>query len=41
MTVVYYDGSTLECAEIEICGNEILCDGYRVVSVSDIERITE
>ncbi len=39
MTVIFYDGSTLECSEIEFGTNGIICDGYRVVPLVEVLRI--
>lgn len=39
MTIIYIDGSTLECEEIEIHDKWIEVDGYRQVVLSEIEKI--
>lgn len=39
MTIIYNDGSKLECSTIELCGNELFCDEYRIVPMCDVERI--
>ena len=41
MTVIYTDGSILECSEIEIYGNEIVCDEYRIVPINEVEKIID
>lgn len=41
MRIIYTDGSILECSTIEICGNDLFCDDYRIVPVTDIEKIEE
>lgn len=41
MVVVYTDGSTLECSRIEICGNDLYCDDYRIVPICDVDHIEE
>lgn len=40
MTIVFYDGSTLNCDEIEFFDNRVvIIDGYRVVTTTEIQRI--
>lgn len=41
MTIIYYDGSKLECNEIEIStdGKNIIVDGYRIVPLLEVLRI--
>lgn len=41
MTIIYNDGSTLECSEIEISYDVLIADGYREVPIEDIEKITD
>ena len=41
MTVVYTDGSTLTCSEIEVYENDLFCDEYRIVPRCDVERIED
>ena len=39
MTIIFYDGSTLECSEIEFGEHNIICDGYRVIPMIEVLRI--
>ena len=39
MKIIFTDGSVLECNEIEFSGCEIIVDGYRIVSIGEIEKI--
>ena len=39
MVIEYYDGSTLECSEIEFSDNSIIADGYRIIPFYEILRI--
>lgn len=39
MTIIFNDGSTLTCEEIEIDGFTIIADSYREVPTDDIEKI--
>lgn len=41
MKLIYFDGSELSCETIEVIGNDFYCDDYRIVPISDIERIEE
>lgn len=41
MTVIYTDGSRLECSEIEINGDKIICDEYRIVPINEVEKIID
>ena len=39
MTIIYYDGSTLHCEEIEFGMNTIIADGIYVVPYVEVLRI--
>ena len=41
MKIIFYDGSTLECNEIEFSsdGKNIIADEYRVISLIEVLRI--
>ena len=39
MSIIFTDGSVLECNTIEICGSELYVDGYRVVDMCDVDSI--
>ena len=39
MIIYLFDGSRLECNTIEISGDIICADGYRLVNVCDVDRI--
>ena len=39
MSIIFTDGSVLECNTIEICGSKLYVDGYRVVDMYDIDSI--
>lgn len=41
MKIIFYDGSTLECTEIEFSsdGKNIIADQYRVIALIEIIRI--
>ena len=41
MKIIFYDGSTLTCYEIEIGsdGNTIIADGYRIIKLLEVLRI--
>lgn len=41
MTIIYYDGSKLECNKIEIStdGKSIIADGYRIIPLLEVLRI--
>lgn len=41
MTIILYDGATLECSEIEISGDgkRIIVDGCRIVPWVEVLRI--
>ena len=39
MIIIMYDGSVLECNKIEIYGNELIADDYRIVPIIDVNRI--
>lgn len=39
MIIYMYDGSELECNSIEISGDILCADGYRLVNVCDVDRI--
>ena len=41
MKIVFVDGGEIECSEIEFSGSNLTVDGYRSVSVDDVERIEE
>ena len=41
MKVIFYDGSILECSTIYFEDNNIICDGYRIVSFAEVLRIEE
>ena len=37
--LIYCDGSVLTCYDLKVCGNNYICDDYRIVPICDIERI--
>lgn len=39
MRIYFTDGSHLDCVTIEFCGNTLLVDEYRIVNISDVEKI--
>lgn len=44
MIIIFYDGSRLECNEIEIAGEgltgmTLIADGYRIVPIVEVLRI--
>ncbi len=39
MIIYLFDGSRLECNTIEINGDIICADGFRLVNVCDVDRI--
>lgn len=41
MVIIFYDGSRLECEEIEVSGDGInlIADGYRIVPLIEVLRI--
>lgn len=39
MIIYFYDGSTLECNEIEIQGGVLIADSFRYCDICDIDRI--
>lgn len=41
MTIIFYDGSTLTCGEIEVCMDGLLADGYRLIPDREVLRITD
>lgn len=41
MTIIFCDGSTAECSEIEFVDGKIVWDGYRFADISDVEKIEE
>ena len=41
MTIIFRDGSIMDCGIIELCGGELFVDGYRVVPLADVDRIEE
>lgn len=41
MTIIFYDGSTAECSEIEFTNSTIVWDGCRSAYISDVERIED
>lgn len=40
MTIIFYDGSTLTCSEIEVGADGLIADGYRLIPAYEILRIT-
>ena len=39
MEIIYNNGSILECSTIEFYGGDLYVDGYRIVSIDEVERI--
>ena len=39
MKIIFIDGSELTCNEITFSGHELVADGYRIVSIGEIEKI--
>ena len=39
MAIVFYDGSTLTCSEIEVGANGLIADGYRLIPLYEVLRI--
>jgi hypothetical protein len=39
MSIIYKDGSVLECCEVVFCGGYVIADGIYTVNINDIERI--
>lgn len=41
MTIIFNDGGYATCSTIEFYGDEIMCDGYRFVKISEINYIED
>lgn len=41
MKIIFYDGSTMTCSEIEISNDGLIIDGCRLVPFYEILRIVE
>ena len=41
MRIYLYDGSKLDCTEIEFSGSNLIADEYYLVSLDEIVRITD
>lgn len=43
MTIYMYDGSILECTDIEIglVSGVLICDGYRCIDMEEVVTITD
>lgn len=41
MTIIFQDGSALDCNTIAIYGDDLYIDDYRVVNTQDVECITD
>lgn len=41
MTIIFRDGSYMDCGIIEVCDGELFVDGCRVVPLVDVDRIEE
>ena len=39
MIIIFYDGSVLECNEIEIGADGFIADGYRLIPFYEVLRI--
>ena len=39
MRIYFCDGSFLDCISIEICGDTLYVDEYRIVNICDVEKI--
>ena len=39
MLITFYDGSYMECSEIEIYGNLLIVDGVREVPIIEVNKI--
>jgi len=39
MSIIFTDGGVLTCEKIEICGDIIIADDYRIVDLCEVERI--
>lgn len=41
MRIIFKDGSSAECSEIEFNSNEIIWDEYRYTYIDEVEKIVE
>lgn len=39
MSIIYKDGGVLTCETIEIMGDILIADEYRIVDICDVDRI--
>lgn len=39
MSIIFTDGSVLECNTIEIYGSKLYVDEYRIVDIYDVDRV--
>ena len=39
MIIIFYDGSTLECSEIEFGIDGLIADGYRLIPLIEVLRV--
>lgn len=39
MSIIFSDGGILTCETIEVCGDVLIADDYRIVDICDVERI--
>jgi hypothetical protein len=41
MKIYFYDGGVLSCSEIEFGADGLIADGYRLIPLNEITRITD